>query len=71
MDLYEKKSNHKPIFDELGLKEPYFVYLFCFGPWLVDEKPPTSDDHNFFVRTPFQMLLDSMESPLSLESIHI
>ena len=34
-------------------------------------KPLTSDGHNFFVRTPFWMLLDSMESPLSLESIHI
>ena len=37
----------------------------------VHGKPPTSDGHNFFVRTPFQMFLDSMESPLSLESIHI
>ena len=34
-------------------------------------KPPTSDGHNFFVRTPFQVFLDSMEIPLSLESIHI
>ena len=33
--------------------------------------PPTSDDHNFFVRTPFWVLLDSIESPLSLKSIHI
>ena len=32
---------------------------------------PTSDGHNFFVRTPFRMFLDYMESPLSLESIHI
>ena len=32
---------------------------------------PTSDGHNFFVRTSFLMFLDSMESPLSLESIHI
>ena len=32
---------------------------------------PTSDGHNFFVRTLFQMFLDSMEIPLSLESIHI
>ena len=37
----------------------------------VHRKPSNSDDHNFFVRTPFQMLLDSMQSPLSLESIHI
>ena len=32
---------------------------------------PTSDDHNFFVQTPFRMFLYSMECPLSLESIHI
>ena len=34
-------------------------------------KLPTSDDHNFFVRTPFWVLLDSMESPLSKKFIHI
>ena len=28
----------------------------------------TSDEHNFFVRTPFEVFLDSMESPLSQES---
>ena len=27
--------------------------------------------HNFFVRTPFWVFLNSMESPLSLESNHI
>ena len=37
----------------------------------VNGKPPTSDGHNFFVRTSFWMLLDSMERPLSLESIHM
>ena len=36
MDLYETKSNHKPIFDELGLKELYLVYWLCFGLGLVD-----------------------------------
>ena len=30
--------------------------------------PLTSDDHNFFIRTPFEVFLDSMESPLSQES---
>ena len=39
MDLYEKKSNHKPIFDELGLKEPYLVYWLCFRLGLVDCNP--------------------------------
>ena len=34
-----KKSNHKPIFDELGLKEPYLVYWLCFGLELVDCNP--------------------------------
>ena len=33
------KSNHKPIFDELGLKEPYLVYWLCFGLGLVDCNP--------------------------------
>ena len=33
--------------------------------------PPTSDDHNFFVRTPFRVFLDSMKIPLSLKFIHI
>ena len=28
----------------------------------------TSDDHNFFVQTPFEVFLDSMESSLSQES---
>ena len=28
----------------------------------------TSDDHNFFVRTPFEVFLDSMEIPLNQES---
>ena len=28
----------------------------------------TSDEHKFFVRTPFEVFLDSMESPLSQES---
>ena len=32
---------------------------------------PTSDDHNFLVRSPFQVFLNSMESSLSLESDHI
>ena len=34
-------------------------------------RPPTSDDHNFLVRAPFSVFLDSMEIPLSLESINI
>ena len=37
----------------------------------VHGKPSISDGHNFFVRTPFWMFLNSMESPLSLESINI
>ena len=32
--------------------------------------PPTSDDYNFFVQTPFQVFLD-MESPLSQDASHI
>ena len=33
--------------------------------------PPTSDDHIFRVRTPFGVFLDSMESSLSQEYIHM
>ena len=34
-------------------------------------RPPTSDGHNFLVRAPFWVFLDSMEINLSLKSIHI
>ena len=34
-------------------------------------RPPTSKGHNFFVRTPFWVLLDSMEIQLSQDSIYI
>ena len=33
--------------------------------------PPTSNDHNFLVRAPFRVFLDSMESSLTQESIHM
>ena len=33
--------------------------------------PPTSDDHKFLVRALFWVFFDSMELPLSIESIHI
>ena len=35
-------------------------FFFCW--------PPTSDGHNFLVRTPFWVFLDSMEIPWSQES---
>ena len=38
-------------------------FLFCF--------PPTLDDHIFRVRTPFGVLLYSMEIPLSQDSFHV
>ena len=34
-------------------------------------RPLTSDDHNFFVRAPFRVFLDSMESPVSLYYIDV
>ena len=54
----------------------FLVQMICIVfPWIEHVlefvKPPTSDDHIFFVRTPFWVFLDSMESPLSLESTHI
>ena len=33
--------------------------------------PPTSEGPNSFVRTPFRVFLDSMESPLSQDSINV
>ena len=33
--------------------------------------PPTSDGHNFFVRTLFRVFLDSMEIPLSQDPSHV
>ena len=37
----------------------------------VHKKPSTSDGHNFFVRTPFRMFLNSMERPLSIKLIYM
>ena len=34
-------------------------------------RPPTSEGHNFFVRAPILVFLDSMESPLSQEYIYM
>ena len=44
------------------LKSMFFTK--CAG-LAIHVRPPTSDDHNFFVRTPFQVFLDSMERKLS------
>ena len=54
-----RSRNHENI-------RPYWLLVAT-----VHGKPPTSDGHNFFVRTPFWMFLDSMEINLSLKSIHI
>ena len=37
---------------------------------VIHVRPPTSEGHNFFVRTPIRVLLDSMEIPLSQYYIH-
>ena len=39
--------------------------------WVDYVGPPISKGHNFFVRTPFRVFLDSMESQLSQEYIHM
>ena len=39
--------------------------------WVDYARPPTSEGHISFVRTPIRVFLDSMESPLSQEYIHI
>ena len=38
--------------------------------WVDYVRPPTSEGHISFVRTPIWDFLDSMESPLSQEYIH-
>ena len=44
---------------------------YCSPEWIFSLLSQTSDGHNFFVQSPFWVFLDSMERPLSLESIHI
>ena len=46
--------------------------LFSSGQlvWVDYARPPTSEGHISFVRTPILVFLDSMESPLSQEYIH-
>ena len=39
--------------------------------WVDYARPPTSEGHISFVRTPIWVLLDSMEIPLSQEYIHL
>ena len=39
--------------------------------WVDYERPPTSEGHISFFRTPIWVLLDSMESPLSQEYINM
>ena len=38
---------------------------------VIHVRPPTSEGHNFFVRTSIKVLLESTESSLSLESKNI
>ena len=38
---------------------------------VIHVRPPTSEGHNFFIRTQIRVFLESMESTLSQESIHI
>ena len=55
----------------MAFREPEKTHFFGFAYVTVHVKPPTLDGHNVFVRTPIRVFLNSMESPLSLESIHI
>ena len=43
----------------------------CPGRTSSHVRPLTSEGHNFFVRTPFWVFLDSMETPLSQDSIRM
>ena len=51
---------------------PGFVWQGFVRPGLtIHVRPPNSDNHNFFFRTLFRVFLDSMESLLSQDSIHV
>ena len=47
------------------------MHFSGFAYVTVHVKPLTLDDHNFFIRTPIWVFLDSTESPLSLKSGHM
>ena len=51
----------------MAFREPEKTFFWV----TVHTRPPTLDGHNFLVRTLICVFLDSMERPLSLESIHI
>ena len=68
MSLGRKNSMYKSF---KGAPGTQFRGFHALPSCTVCARPPTLDGHNFPVRTPFWMFLDSMEIPLSLESIHI
>ena len=47
------------------------MHFSGFAYVTVHVEPPTLDGHNFFIRTPIRVFLDSTESSLSLESDHM
>ena len=51
----------------MAFREPE-KYIFLVT---VHMRPPTLDGHNFLVQTSIRVFLDSIEIPLSIESIHI
>ena len=52
-------------------RERNFVGFTQLPSCTVCARPPNSDGHNFLVRALFWVFLDSMESLLSIEFIHI
>ena len=55
----------------MAFREPEKCIFLGFTYVPIHMKPPTLDDHNFFVQTLIREFLDFMENPLSLESIYI
>ena len=47
------------------------MHFSGFAYVTVHMKPPILDSHNFFVRTPIRVFLDSTESPLSLKYVYM
>ena len=59
-------SSRSTLFSQVRTPRPSKVS----SAWFDYVSPPISEGHNYFVRTPFWVFLDFMESPLSEDSIN-
>ena len=54
-----------------GLSNQVCSTRFVRSSLTIHKRPPTSDDHNFFVQTPFWVFLDFMENLLNQDSNNV